>query len=583
MRKRFKKPIGVKIFKYYAAVVIPFIVICLFTVSWYSKNIIQKEYRHNIEQITQSAHESVLLMVKDVENVLATIQTNKQIQNVLGGTDFCRSHMNIMPEEEIDELKQAMLSIDVHNYKISQITLYVLQRYNYPTDDNNGVIRSDTAVKNAIWYQNVLKSPDKTRWDVYYNDLNRNSYIMVSKAILNATNCQPIAVVRAKILVSDFTERIDKLTIGKTGKVFLTTESSIINTQQNKYISELKNNTAYFRKIKEKQPFVIGVRLGNIKSWIYSIPIGRGNINITSMIPEKEIQSSARVIAKFVTVMIAIAILLICIVLYSVSKFISKPIRILAKNIGSYDLRSNKAIEPITDDEVGTVAKAFNTLISTLHNLIDDITTLHEQQQMARFKLLQAQINPHFLYNTLNAISCMARRYKATDIEEVVLALSHFFKHSLNDGKEYTTIKNEIEHVKSYFVIQNMRFKGKYKMTVDINPDIMDNKILKLTLQPLVENCIIHAFKDIDYVGVIHITGYRENGKIYLKVYDNGYGTNVEELNKAINNSEQSNKYGTTNVNQRIKLYFGQEYGLKYFENDEGGLIAVVCIGDERI
>ena len=228
------------------------------------------------------------------------------------------------------------------------------------------------------------------------------------------------------------------------------------------------------------------------------------------------------------------------------------------------------------NNEIGELYKSFNTMMSTVDNLVTDINDLFERQKTWELKALQAQINPHFLYNTLDSVNWMAQQHGYEDISSIVTALGSFFRYSLNKGQEFTTLENELYQIRSYIEIQKIRFKDKLNTEFDIDESILPCRIAKLTLQPLVENCIVHGFDNFEYMGVITITGTKKDGYVYLTVSDNGKGGDVDKMNRLLDKEfspdEPIEKYGIHNVNQRIKLYFGNECGLHYEENEIGGI-----------
>ena len=184
-------------------------------------------------------------------------------------------------------------------------------------------------------------------------------------------------------------------------------------------------------------------------------------------------------------------------------------------------------------------------------------------------EILQAQIKTHFLYNTLDTIQWMAQEHGAYDIIKIVQALTDLFRIILSNGDELI-IKEEIRHVESYLIIQKMRYEEKIQYKISIDESILKCRVIKLTLQPLVENAIYHGVKEKDGKGQIFIYGEIVNNKIHFVVKDNGVGIKVEELNK-LNSSlknysakNNSNGYGIFNVNELIKLNYGENFGLSY-------------------
>jgi len=243
-------------------------------------------------------------------------------------------------------------------------------------------------------------------------------------------------------------------------------------------------------------------------------------------------------------------------------------------------------------DEVGTLSKSFNYMTDELQRLVkkqeqiieelriekDRVEEVQKQKRRAELKALQAQINPHFLYNTLNTITWQAADKGLDDISLMAGSLGRFFRLSLSKGVEIISLADETEHVRCYLNIQQIRYQDKLKYTIGI-PGWMDEyRVLKLILQPLVENSIYHGIKEKRQVGEIRVTAEKvQNGQaavLLLKVWDNGVGIPEEQLksmNENLKNGRRSSGggYGIYNVNERIMLNYGKEFGL-FYESGEG-------------
>ncbi|HEU5101143.1 MAG TPA: sensor histidine kinase, partial [Roseiflexaceae bacterium] len=203
--------------------------------------------------------------------------------------------------------------------------------------------------------------------------------------------------------------------------------------------------------------------------------------------------------------------------------------------------------------------------------LLDAKIEEHENLKKAELRALQAQINPHFLYNTLDTIIWMAEARRVDQVVELVRVLSRFFRITLSKGKDWITVREEIEHVESYLAIQKMRYRDILDYQIDVPDDLRDGQMLKLTLQPLVENALYHGIKNKRKGGAIVVRSRQLDGNLLeIQVEDNGIGMTQEQLAqiRALLDAESGGAvvaesgYGINNVNQRIKLYFGQEYGL---------------------
>ena len=175
-------------------------------------------------------------------------------------------------------------------------------------------------------------------------------------------------------------------------------------------------------------------------------------------------------------------------------------------------------------DEIRELAREYDTMVGHVRNLMDANIREQELKRKSDLKALQAQINPHFLYNTLDSIIWMGEMGQNREVVLMTSALSKLFRISISKGREFISISDEIAHVKSYLTIQEMRYKDKFEYSIEIDPDLYNCTILKITLQPLVENAIYHGIKEVDHRGTIRITGEELDGNIKLEVIDNGKG-----------------------------------------------------------
>lgn len=238
-------------------------------------------------------------------------------------------------------------------------------------------------------------------------------------------------------------------------------------------------------------------------------------------------------------------------------------------------------------DEITELGLSFNIMTSKVRELLDAKVREQENLKKAELKALQAQINPHFLYNTLDTIVWMAEAKKTDQVIEIVRALSSFFRIALSRGKDWISIRNEIEHVRSYLYIQKIRYRDILDYEFDIDERILSGTILKLTLQPLVENALYHGIKNKRNGGTIKISASKVGDDlVLLEVCDDGVGLTPYKLGKIRDQlNEESDVvlrvdegFGLDNVNKRIKLYYGKQYGLSIESRYQEGTKITVAI-----
>lgn len=282
----------------------------------------------------------------------------------------------------------------------------------------------------------------------------------------------------------------------------------------------------------------------------------------------KDVMNAISMTVVFVIGILTIALLTSQTIMRSVTDPIQELCQV-TKQAGRGDFTARAKQQ--SDDELAVLSSSFNRMIEKIGNLTEDIKVEQRNLRAMELKLLQAQINPHFLYNTLDAIIWLAESNQKEEVVKMVSALSDFFRTTLSKGRDYITIKEEEAHIRSYLQIQQFRYRDILDYEILISPEVYDYQILKLTLQPLVENALYHGIKKKRGMGHIKVTGRKEGDKIVFRVWDNGMGLNEEMLEyaEAIIKGEKrvkgntSSGFGLFNVDQRIRLNYGSEYGIR--------------------
>lgn len=329
----------------------------------------------------------------------------------------------------------------------------------------------------------------------------------------------------------------------------------------------------------------------------------RGETGLTALIEtymhdyiDDEVRELARLqgeIGTQVTVVIACAIagvllLTIIILLYSVRlvRRITEPIGALvekAQKLGE----GNFSVTPIETNsiELRTLDKGFDEMVGRIDTLMEKQIEDQKYLHRAELELLQAQINPHFLYNTLDSIVILAENHRDEEVVQMVTSLSVFFRNSLSKGRDIITLQAERDQVTSYLEIQQIRYSDILKYDIQIPDDLLDCLVPKLVLQPLVENALYHGTKNKRGIGSIFITGRSLGGDMLLQVKDDGAGMDEEQI-RALQAGVYEDRHtglGLVNVHKRIKLYCGEGYGLSFESTlGEGTTVSVLLPKDMR-
>ncbi|WP_172645109.1 sensor histidine kinase [Clostridium tetani] len=327
--------------------------------------------------------------------------------------------------------------------------------------------------------------------------------------------------------------------------------SSIATQSKNK-----SSGTVAFKNVYNKDSTVFFSSVPYTENWILCI-----------IVENKKIHTQINQIINlilFVGLILLLAAILLSIV---ISGSIVKPIHRLKNNMleiskGNFD----SYYEIKNNDEISILGQVFNQMLIDIKRLINKVYQVEKQKRSAELRVLQSQINPHFLYNTLDTIQWKALEYNAFEVADMINSLSGFFRISLSDGKEFITICDEVEHVSNYLEIQKIRYKDKISYSIDVDNSVDQYLIPKLIVQPLVENSIYHGLKLQKCKGIINVSITSKDGFLIIEVIDNGLGINSEKLivlRKNLAESIETDHYGLYNINERLKLAFGERYSIE--------------------
>ena len=338
---------------------------------------------------------------------------------------------------------------------------------------------------------------------------------------------------------------------------------------------ENNDRTAQYEDTTVKENFRGEKRLVTVKTISYT------GWKLVSVVPMKSFSMGMTGMRNLVVLLVALTVLAAVLLNQLVSARISKPLRRLNDSVKEWESGNmNPDIYAGGSMEVEHLGKTLRSTVAQIQQLMDDIVVEQEEKRKSELDALQSQINPHFLYNTLDSIVWMITGERYDDAVFMITQLASLFRISLSKGKTVIRIEEEVKHAQNYMNIQKIRYKNNFEVDFQIDEEIRDGCIVKLVLQPLLENAIYYGMEFMDGEGEIHVRGYRKDDDIYLEVEDNGLGMPEEEAAELLNGKERPHKHGSgvglINVHSRLKLRFGEEYGLIIHScPDEGMMIQI--------
>ena len=357
----------------------------------------------------------------------------------------------------------------------------------------------------------------------------------------------------------NLTDLADKTNLGAGGHILiLNDEDSII------YVSGKQKET----EIPESIDIAVNNYLGGFKTRINSTEM---YVNINTLIQtrwrivtinnvnELAVARKQMLIILFVIFILSFAVT--AFVSFVISRRITEPLFQLKKSmlrIERGDFHTN--VEVSGQKEVARLSRAFNRMLEEIRGLMDRIVNEQKEKRKTELKALQNQINPHFLYNTLDSIVWLAENKRTDDVITTVIALARFFRISISKGATYISVKDEISHIKNYLTIQKIRYSERFEYTFEIKPEVYDFQVMKLILQPIVENAIYHGVGD--ETEHITIRSYIEENFLVFEVENSGYGITeerIEEIYQILKGEHSKSSVGMRNVYLRLKLFYGDD------------------------
>lgn len=579
---RQKKPfisIKIKLFALYMSVVAFSMLVFGVIVFLRSEKVVVHLARQNVSQIMTASQQSLIDKINNINVSMLSFQLRKDVQEIL-----CSENTDTMIED-VAKLEQILMEIDTFQNNVSKLELYVLTRNDYPPLSRNNTVFSARQMENDIWFNTALESGNSTTWILRNHVTEGTGTVTISKVLTDVTTNRPIAVLKADVILQEFTDSIDNIVLAETGQLFISSKNHLVNYDKSRLGQQLVNHPILFNDMLQSNENELRTTILSGEKWLVSsYPLKETGLYLVGAVKISEFSSTQGAITTAILITALVLLMFSLLLIWLISGMISKPAATLANSMQRYEIGKNIPLNYDKHDEFGVLFSMFNRMQSAIAKLMADAVREADMRKRAELKALQAQITPHFLYNTLNSIRALARKHGATDVQEMILALSKFFRLSLNNGAEMLTLSQELEQVKAYVYLQSIRFRDKFDINIAIPEELNRCYICKLTLQPLVENCIKHAFSDMEEMGHIELAVEKQEEYLIITVSDNGPNQkiNIEELNQLANQAydpeEPIEKYGIHNINQRIHLYFGDDCGLFYKQNQPSGLTAVIKI-----
>jgi two-component system sensor histidine kinase YesM len=532
---------------------IPLFMISIFSTYTYT-NATNNFVTNAMQDLQNSIDSNLNIMFGDVKDMVNIVSTLDIVQNFSSSNDPSQwDLMKLMGSFTIN--KKYIKTILISNRE----SMYYLDKKVSRVFSSNSVTYTYQQVffdKINDWFKDIQKNNTIGQWvDGKKLGLTDNA-IFYGRAFKNMNTMDYVGMIVIGLDKNMF-EHLNSSMNTSEYNIVIMNQDTILYSTLNALTDDQNNANAFLSQINrgatkrgatlylENTKYMYSTKTNELTNW-----------KIVSLVSTNTLNS------KNQTVMIITVILIILSLIFSIgcvilsSEKITRQIKLLTLAIGKFAKMEDIDFEFDEHDEVGRIGGEFQKVVTDNKALTSNLYNAIIKQKEAELMALQSQINPHFLYNTLNSIYLMAEKIQAKNISSMVLNLSKIFKFALNRGDPFTIIKNEIKHVESYLEIQKIRYDNKINVKIEIHEEILYKKMIKFIIQPLVENAIYHGLEQKEESGNIYISGYMLEQNIIFVIKDDGIGFDSESV------MAEGRGIGIKNVDDRIKLYYGDHYGL---------------------
>ena len=517
-----------------------------------------------------------------MDNIATMVSGSRDTQTFLYNKDEATLQVSECRQRLVEQFRTILKSRnDIRNIGLIQKDGNRL--FNNGGQQKNAYLDLDT----QAWYKNAITSNRSVLTSSHVQHVIRGErpwVITVSRGVRNFTGSgNREGVVFIDLNYSAISELCDQNSIGSKGYVFLLDQDGnvVYHPQQQQLYNELQTENIDLVMNTDKETLMDG---SGDNARIYTISRSEktgwtvvGCTNVAELLKDSKK-------ARSIYVLVAAILVVVALVLSNfIARNITRPLQQLRDSMARVQEGDFGAaeVEVTSRNEVGSLTRSFNVMTSRIQELMKQNIYEQQQKRKSELKALQSQINPHFLYNTLDSIIWMAEGKKNEEVVVMTASLARLLRQSISNEEEQVPIGQEVEYARSYLTIQKMRYKDKLEFQIQVDAQIMRVPIIKLVLQPLIENAIYHGLKYKEGKGLLIVRGYREGENAVLQIKDNGAGMDEQTLSHIFEKHKvnyRSNGVGVYNVQKRLQLYYGMDYGITYSSKQGEGTTASIVI-----
>ncbi|MDF2513446.1 MAG: integral rane sensor signal transduction histidine kinase [Herbinix sp.] len=581
--KRFSSHFSSKLFiAFFCCVMFPISIIFLVN-NYRSEQLIKSQAVYSNEKVLSQAADFLEYKISSLKNIIDIISLDDTVQTILKTSNsYYRENKGNWFIQTTD-----MKNIIYNSYLTSDIESVRLYMPDGPASfEETAEFKELSEAEQSDWYVRINEiGLLSTAWipSSFFDPEEKDSYVSIVKRIPNMDSINKyIGIIKGDIPSIFFDQIIAQMTI--------TPDTTVVLYNSHKEIITSAGNKA-FMKLNTLQNLLTDNSITGDGTLSYitdadedyligSYDLTQADWKLVMLIPMTDVLSPSKVYRYQILLISILVVAYLIPALYITSHSITRRIRRLEHHMKKA-ISNNFDIAPLKNgsDEIGNLTASFDQLVEKIRYLMEKQYEYGYEIKNLELKVLQSLINPHFLYNTLDMIYWLSIKNNVPAISATVNSLAQFYKLSLGHGEDFVLLSSELDHVRAYVNIQNMRFEDRIQLRIDIEEQFLSCQIIKIILQPLVENSILHGIRERkDESGTIYIKAREKDNKLIITVADSGVGMSEETLQNLRDKPNSNTSYGVWNINERIRLCYGEDYGLYFTSKQNRGTCVFITV-----